>query len=517
MPHRGKIFVPVMIQIFIHKNQHPMRHFLFLLMALLIQTSALFAQANLLQQLPVKPHSLSVRHSPELIQRDFNGTLTETLDYVLDSMTALTPIKGFNAAMLLPDGSMWKRAAGLATELPSVTPLTTEHLMGMGSISKSFVATTLLLLYEDDLLDLDDSIGQYVGPYPNVPGSVTIRQLLSHRSGISDYLNENPATGGAWLENLDSIWVSDTVLSNYVLAPNFPVGTDWSYSNTNYLLAGRIIESLTGQPWHDVVRQRLLDPLGLTHTFVYPWETPEAQPFSHVWADFDSDGSVEDLQGLGLPDVGLFSLANSAGCLISTPEDLVRFSERVYGGHVLQPATLTEMQTDYEQSGSGFLYGLGAASFPIMENVENWGHDGDLLYKSVALYFPSENMSLAVQQNDDRLADPDDPELQSDVYIVYAALLEAYLNYSPASGTADMQQDEAILISPNPVDDRFAIQFAEKNIAIYPIICTLTDVNGRIVLSQTVWNNRDVFSVEQLPSGVYWLQAGRFSGKVVKK
>jgi len=493
-----------------------MRHFLFLLIALSFQANALFAQAHLLQQLPVKPHSLSARQPPALIQRDFNGTLTETLDYVFDSMTALTPIKGFNAAMLLPDGSMWKRASGLATELPTSTPLTTEHLMGMGSISKSFVATTLLLLYEDGLLELGDSIGQYVGPYPNVPGSVTIRQLLSHRSGISDYLNENPATGNAWLENLDSIWVSDTVLSYYVLAPNFPVGSDWSYSNTNYLLAGRIIESLTGQPWYEVVRQRLLDPLGLTHSFVYPWETPEEQPFSHVWADFDGDGSVEDLQGIGLPDAGLFSIANSAGCLISTPEDLARFSERVYGGHVLQPATLAEMQTDYEQSASGFLYGLGAASFPILNNVENWGHDGDLLYKSVALYFPTENMSLAVQQNDDRVFDPADAIPILDVYVVYEALLEAYLNYSPASGTNDALQAGAFVMYPNPARDFLTVKWNALDESFPSTTCTLMDVNGKIFFSQIVQNQQVDISIASLPSGIYWLQIGGITRKVVK-
>lgn len=493
-----------------------MRHYLFLLVALLLQTNALFAQVHLLRHLPAKSHALSVRQPSELSQRDFTGTLTETLDYVFDSLTAITPIKGFNAAMLLPDGSIWKRASGLATELPAPTPLTTEYLMGMGSISKSFVATTLLLLYEDGLLDLGDSIGQYAGPYPNVPGSVTIRQLLSHRSGINDYLNENPATAEAWLENPDSIWVADTILNNYVLEPNFPVGADWSYSNTNYLLAGRIIENITGQPWYEVVRQRLLNPLGLSQTYVYPWETPEALPFSHVWADFDGDGSVEDLQGLGLPDAGLFSIANSAGCLISTPEDLVRFSERVYGGHVLQPATLAEMQTDYEQGGFGSLYGLGTASFPVPGNIENWGHDGDLIYKSVALYFPTENMSLAVQQNDDRAFDPADPDPVQDVYILYSVLLDTYLNYSPSSATEETTQEGAMLVYPNPATDMLTMKFATGGNLQFPVTCTLTDVNGRIVHVQTIDNEQCIIPVVQLASGVYRLKAGRFSGKLVK-
>ena len=115
------------------------------------------------------------------------SSLPEVLDHVFDSLTSISVIKGFNAAMLLPDGTLWKRASGLAEQIPAQIDLTTDHLMGMGSISKSFVSATMLLLLEDGLLSLDDSIGQYLEPYTNVPGHTTIRQLLSHRSGINDY------------------------------------------------------------------------------------------------------------------------------------------------------------------------------------------------------------------------------------------------------------------------------------------------------------------------------------------
>ncbi len=162
-----------------------MKKFLFLLLVFLAKTNAIFPQKNLLNEFPAQSIFLAAEQYSQRGAPSFNATLPATLDFVFDSVTSLTPIKGFNAAMLLPDGSSWKRAQGLAEEIPAAMPLSTEHLMGMGSITKSFVATTLLLLFEDGLLDLGDSIGRYVGPYPNVPGSVTIRQLLSHRSGIT--------------------------------------------------------------------------------------------------------------------------------------------------------------------------------------------------------------------------------------------------------------------------------------------------------------------------------------------
>jgi len=445
----------------------------------------------------------------------FNGTLTETLDHVFDSITALSPIKGFNAAMRLPDGSVWKRAEGLATQIPTTTPLTTGHLMGMGSITKTFVATTLLLLSEEGLLSLDDSIGKFVGPYPNIAPHATVRQLLSHRSGYNDYLNENPATGNAWLTHLDSVWSVETLLNNYVLAPNFAPDDSFSYSNTNYLLAGVIIENLTGQPWYQVVREKVLEPLGLTHTFAYPWELPGNQPLSHVWADADGNGTVDDLQGLGLPDVGLFSLGNSAGCLITTPEDLTKFAERVFGGELLQPATLAAMQTDYQQDGSGSLYGLGAASFPLPQNIENWGHNGDLLYKSVVLYFPAENMALAVQQNDDRSYDPSQPVI--DMSFVFISLLDAYLNYTASTGTDELESGMAALSAfPNPAGQSVRLKFPGKTRPDFPLEVTLRDVNGKVLHTQSVDNENDEIYTGHLVPGVYALTAGRFSFMVVK-
>jgi len=386
----------------------------------------------------------------------FAGTLEAALDQAFDSVVALSPIIGYNAAMLLPNGNLWKKASGVSQELPASLPLTTNHLMGMGSISKSFVSVSLLRMVEDGLLSLTDSIGKFVGPYPNINGKATLQQLLSHRTGFNDYINENPAMNDALVMHLDSIWEIDTILSHYVLAPNFPLDSTWSYSNTNFLLAGRIIEKITGKPWYEEVRKRVLTPLGLTHTFAYPFETPGTQPFSHCFSDQDGDNVVDDLQGNGIPDVGLFSLAASAGCFITTPEDLVRFSERVYGGHVLKPATLVAMETDHIQNPAyGLAYGLGAMQYTGLQ-PENWGHNGSLIYQSNAFYFPTEHLALAVQQNDDRSYSPIAPIVDGES--VFLSLLIAYFEYTIATATHESIWEAQTFIAPNPSNGRFKLQ-----------------------------------------------------------
>ena len=484
-----------------------MKHIISFLLIVFLTTPFVSAQHKLLNEFKSPRSILAHDHSEHSSTSNRGGTLSEALDFVFDSISSISTIKGFNAAMLLPDGTIWKRASGLSTEIPFNLPLSTEHLMGMGSITKSFVSTTLLLLYEEGLLDLGDSIGKFVGPYTNIPGHVTIRQLLSHRSGINDYLNENPAMVNAWAANLDSIWVMDTILNNYVLQPNFPVDASWSYSNTNYLLAGRIIENITGQPWYEVVRNKLIDPLGLSHTFAYPWESPGSQPFSHVWLDIDGNGTVDDVQGFGIPVTGIFSVAASAGCLLSTPEDLVIFSEKVYSGQVLQSATLAEMQADYIQNGSGFKYGLGVSSFPLPDNLQNWGHDGNLFYKSIALYFPTENMSLAVQQNDNRSFDPSQPDPVIDEGFLFIGLLEAYLNYESISGTAETVGSKiSFNFSPNPASDKVTISVAEnENLSLGTIY--LLNAAGRVITQIDGAHRHEVeLNVSSFTPGVYFIQ-----------
>lgn len=489
----------------------------FLLSALLFLLVFPFVQAQkaLLREAPLFHWHETLPAPGEALV--LTGSLNEALDHAFDSITALTPIKGFNAAMLLPDGSSWKRTKGRAAELPAIQPLSTDHLMGMGSISKSVVATTLLLMYEDGLFQLDDSIGKFIGPYPNIPGHISIRQLLSHRSGLNDYINENPDMADAILSNLDSIWTADTILHHYVLAPNFPVGDDWSYSNTNYLLAGRIIEAISGKPWYEAVRARVLEPLGLVHTFAYPWEQPGNLPFAHVFVDLTGNGVYSDFQGFGLPDVGLFSAAGAAGCLISNPEDLNRFSERLYGGHLLKPETLAAMQVDYIQNGQGAKYGLGTASFPLpFNNLENWGHDGDLLYKSVALYFPQEKMALTVQQNDDRNYDPTDPNAQAyDLYVVYARLLDAYFQYKTTSATDAPENTGRLKTFPNPTSGLCSI--ALDDTASLPLPYMVLDGQGRLVQSGSMNSSSTEINLQGLPNGLYLLRAGTYSARVLKQ
>jgi len=483
----------------------------------LVQINSVFSQRSPLNEYSKENINLSSIPTPQNFNPSFySNTLHEALDQVFDSITSLTDLKGANAAMLLPDGSLWKRSHGVAEELPVVTPLTTEHIMGIASITKSFIAVTMLRLQEQNMLHLDDSIGQYLPTYPNISGAANIRQLLSHRTGFSDFIDENPATLNEFFANIDSVWTIETLLNNFVLAPSFQIDSAWSYSNTNYLLAGRVIEIVTGKPWYEVVREQVLTPLELTHTFAYPWESTGQQHFSHGFFDLDGDGFVDDFQGQGLPIGGFLSIASTGGSYSSTPEDLVKFSERIYGGHLLSASSLAEMQTDYVHIGMGNVAGLGTFSVANAYNLENWGHSGDWLYKSNAEYYPTENMSLAVQQNDSRYHDDNDPNSPNyDVDGIYDALLYAYVNFSKIASTTNIKKLQSLTIFPNPCKEACRVTFPKNTFQPFPIVCNVIDAVGNVVFSKILINPVSDISVAGLKPGFYVVSAGGFSGKIV--
>src|SRR5437867_11120126 len=140
-------------------------------------------------------------------------------------------------------------------------PVALETMFAIGSVTKQFTCSALLLLAQEKKLSLDDRVSQYM---PNLTraGDITLLELGQHVSGYRDYYP---------LDFVDREMVApqsaDIIIAEYATRPlDFEPGTRWSYSNTNFLILGRVIEMVTGQRFGDVLRQRFFTPLGLAHT-----------------------------------------------------------------------------------------------------------------------------------------------------------------------------------------------------------------------------------------------------------
>lgn len=273
------------------------------------------------------------------------------------------------------------------------TPVPWDARFRIGSFTKMFVATTVLRLVGEGRLSLEDTVDRWlpgtVAGNGNDGRLITVRQLLQHTSGLHEYVSEMPNVfkeKDFLRTRFDTVTAAEAVRLAMSKAPDFAPGTSWAYSNTNYMLAGMLIERVTGRTWQEEVTARVIRPLGLRHTF-----TPSTSPFipgPHAkgydrFTEKGMEAGPDDPFGPPV-DVTLMnpSWGGSAGAMISTTEDGGTFLRALLGGKVLRPAQLAEMKrtvpTPPEWSGvPGTRYGLGLIWTPNSCGG-SWSHGGTI-------------------------------------------------------------------------------------------------------------------------------------------
>jgi len=244
----------------------------------------------------------------------------------------------------------------------------------IGSNTKTFVATVMLQLVGEGRLRLDDPVARW---FPAIPDAdrITVRMLLQHTSGLFDYLGDDRVVT-AVLAGSAYHWTPAELVAAGVSHPaNFPPGTAWSYSNTNYVLAGMIMQRVTGTDPARLIARRIVGPLGLRHTY---WAPDARFHGRHMHGYFRTEpGGTEYTD---ITDAPLY-WADAAGAMVSTLDDMARFEQALQSGRLLRPAQLAQMRTTVEIAGpagwkSG--YGLGIVSLETPCGTF-WGHTGGSL------------------------------------------------------------------------------------------------------------------------------------------
>jgi D-alanyl-D-alanine carboxypeptidase len=225
---------------------------------------------------------------------------------------------------------------------------------------------------------------------------ITVRNLLQHTSGIADYTGDLAALRSYQdylAHRFDHYDAADLVALAMKHEPGFAPGTRWDYSNTNYVLAGMIIEKATGRSWATEVRDRILRPLALRHT---------AAPGDRAYLPAPhAEGYQQWAPGGELTDTTIFNptAADAAGSLITTPTDLARFWQALQHGRLLRPRQMAELHdtvlADTAQDETpGARYGLGIMFIPNRCGGY-WGHGGGV---------PGTSTANAVSGDGDRVA-----------------------------------------------------------------------------------------------------------------
>ncbi|WP_410589017.1 serine hydrolase domain-containing protein [Amycolatopsis sp. lyj-23] len=234
----------------------------------------------------------------------------------------------------------------------------------IASVTKTFTATVVLQLVGEGRLALDDAVSRYLPGLLPDGDRITVRMLLQHRSGLynySDDLTGDPA-------ELQRHWAPRQLVAMATAHPlNFPPGTASKYSNTDYIVAGLLVEGLTSRSWATAVRDRIIRPLGLHGTTLPGDRTAIPGPHAHGYAQ--RAGTLVDVTAMN-PSVGW-----AAGEIISTTADLDTFTAALFGGRLLAPAQLTDMTT---LSPADAPYGLGLSTDVLSCGVRVWGHTGDV-------------------------------------------------------------------------------------------------------------------------------------------
>ncbi|MFC7535253.1 serine hydrolase domain-containing protein [Actinoplanes sp. GCM10030250] len=287
---------------------------------------------------------------------------------------------GANAALAeVADRSGVRRAAAGVARLDRPGPAVAAGRFRIGSVSKTFLSTVILQLAAERRLGLDDPVERWLpGTVPSGDG-ITLRQLLNHTSGLYNYTDALDLSPEGWLPQRFRSWhPAELVAEATAHPPLFAPGTDWSYSNTNYVLLGMVVEAVAGHTYADEIRRRIIRPLGLRQTESPGDRARITGPHAHGYLPTGPENNPKPV------DVTLMnpSIASAAGDVISSTADLNTFFGALLTGRLLPPAQLTAMTTMVE----GHDYGLGLERTTLSCGVILYGHGGGIFGYNTGSY-----------------------------------------------------------------------------------------------------------------------------------
>jgi D-alanyl-D-alanine carboxypeptidase len=287
---------------------------------------------------------------------------------------------GMGSVAIFKNGQLdYQKSFGEA-DIESSISATPQTKYRTASITKTFTASMIMQLIEENKLTLSTTLDTY---FPELPNSnlITIEHLLRHKSGLFNYTDTaygtDIVTQPATQQQLMDLFIENGI----VFEPN----EQTLYSNTNYVVLGFIIESIDQKPYSDALRDRIVIPLGLTNTYngegidTTNNEALSYNPESNDWILATETNTI---------------LVNGTGSIVSNPEDLNTFFQELFDGNVVSGSSLEQMQAN-----STDIYGLGLIAIPFYQKM-GFGGTGLLDgFQSISIHFPNDNVSISITLN----------------------------------------------------------------------------------------------------------------------
>ncbi len=316
------------------------------------------------------------------------AALVGRLDSLARVYVALGNAPSASIAVLRGRDTLLRRAYGTA-DLEKGVAATPATVYRIGSITKQFTASLVMRLVERGAVALDDPIGRHLPTLPEAWRPATVRQLLTHTSGIPSYTNARDR----WMPRLAEPMPPDTLVALTARDTlEFAPGTRWNYDNTGYVVLGMLVERQLGRPYAELVRTELARPLGLTTIRYCENGDTTAATIAHGYVKERGAWQREPYMHMSQPF--------AAGALCATAGDIARWNGLLAGGRVVRPPSYAAMTTPIAPSlGAPLRYAFGLAldtlgGHPLIT------HGGSIFgFMSANAYFPADSLSITVLAN----------------------------------------------------------------------------------------------------------------------
>lgn len=309
-----------------------------------------------------------------LQSQSFNKALADSL---IDRLNAYQQYNG--SVCLMKNGKIiYQNSLGFA-DIEQQISAGKQTKYRIGSISKTFTATIIHQLVDEGKISLQAKLADF---FPEIPGAaqISIDMLLRHQSGLFNFTNDS--LYASYLSEPKTHAEILQIIGSYPL--DFEPGSKTSYSNSNYVLLGYIIEKTESLSYAEVLKNRITKPLQLKNTY-YGGAIDLEQNESNSYKLEDGHYVPETITDMSIP--------HGAGAIVSNPEDLTRFLEGLFLGRLVSDSSLKDMTTIPERMGSGLFV------FPFYTH-KGYGHTGGIDgFRSVATYFPADSLSIATCSN----------------------------------------------------------------------------------------------------------------------
>ena len=297
-----------------------------------------------------------------------------------------TDAPGVAVLVMRGDEVLYRGAQG-AADVEGQVLLKPGDRFRIGSVTKQIAAAGLLTLVDAGKVSLDDPLSKYLSAYPG-GAAITIEQLLNHTSGIRSYTEMPGVMDGPIQRDLTTAQMVDYFKNE---APDFAPGESWGYSNSGYVLVGAVIEAASGQPWYRYLDQALFKPIGMNDTGY----GADPDVIASQVKGYTTRGNVlQPAQPISMTQ------PHAAGALVSTVDDLGRWSRALHEGRVLTPATYERMVTSVGQA-KDIGYGFGIETSAV-RGIPSLQHSGGIPgFTAHLIYVPGSDITVAMLHNDE--------------------------------------------------------------------------------------------------------------------